>query len=73
MRWYRVQAETSFKFKKIVAQTKKAILFEIEHGIKIWIPRSWIKKQNRTSFKVEDQFVPEIRLKIRAEKQTDAK
>jgi hypothetical protein len=73
MRWYRVQAETSFKFKKIVAQTKKAILFEIEPGIKIWVPRSWIKKQNRSSFKVGDHIASEVRLKIRAEKQADNK
>lgn len=69
MQRYYQQGYTTFKFKKIEHKTAKAILFEISHGIKIWVPKSAIKKLTNTSFKVTDQKATDIKLSIRAEKQ----
>lgn len=73
MQHYYQQGYTSFKFNKIEHETKKAILFEISPGVKIWVPKSSIKKLTNTSFKVTDQKATDIKLSIKAEKITLSK
>lgn len=70
MRRYYQQAFVNFKFKKIIKRTEKALLIEIESGIEIWIPKSWVTKTNKQSIVVKEHLGTEIKLKILAEQNT---
>jgi hypothetical protein len=50
--------------------TQRAILYEIEKDILIWVPRSWVFKFNNKEkwFSVKEQLAFEIEMKIKAEK-----
>lgn len=68
-RWYRPIAGVQFKFIKKVYETEKAILFEMEPKIMIWVPKSKIKSMDKKSFTVTEPYSHEVKLKIYAEKQ----
>ena len=70
MRRFYVQRPQKFRFLSIKRMTQKAILYEIEKDILIWVPRSWVFKFNNKEkwFSVKEQLAFEIEMKIKAEK-----
>lgn len=68
MRRFYQQQYSTFKFNKIIKQTIKATLFEIEPNILIWIPKSWVIRKNDKNFVVKSHNSAYIKTAIQAEK-----